>query len=215
MNFQKLLWVIRTSGIIFSAANQTAFQLIYLETILNILKAKDLITKRKGKAFQSLQIKSHPLSSMQKISTSFLFILMDFLFFFFNGWNTQQESLYPRTLPILMKSRFNPRFGTKSRELSWSLLILIFNVKAPHLIVNETDFPPKTDQYCFTLTYLSLYTFHNHLQGTLTKSSVETNSNCHSIKADGLIKSYSEATFPMFQVNYHNMICLTFLKIKK
>ena len=70
-------------GIIFSAANQTAFQLIYLETILNILKAKDLITKRKGKAFQSLQIKSHPLSSMQKISTSFLFILMDFFFFFF------------------------------------------------------------------------------------------------------------------------------------
>ena len=207
--------MIRTSGIIFSAANQTAFQLIYLETILNILKAKDLITKRKGKAFQSLQIKSHPLSSMQKISTSFLFILMDFFFFFFNGWNTQQESLYPRTLPILMKSRFNPRFGTKSRELSWSLLILIFNVKAPHLIVNETDFPPKTDQYCFTLTYLSLYTFHNHLQGTLTKSSVETNSNCHSIKADGLIKSYSEETFPMFQVNYHNMICLTFLKIKK
>ena len=158
--------------------------------------------KKKGKSIPILANKITPFIFYAENINFFPFHINGFFFFFFfNGWNTQQESLYPRTLPILMKSRFNPRFGTKSRELSWSLLILIFNVKAPHLIVNETDFPPKTDQYCFTLTYLSLYTFHNHLQGTLTKSSVETNSNCHSIKADGLIKSYSEATFPMFQVN--------------
>lgn len=69
--------------------------------------------KRKGKSIPILANKITPFIFYAENINFFPFQINGI--FFFNGWNTQQESPYPRTLPVLMKSRLFPDLG-RSQE---------------------------------------------------------------------------------------------------